>query len=206
MHYILTLAFWTHLGSEWLLNFCLFYLVCAKPKSCEPRYGINVYEVICRLESHGDIPSWERCSELCFRNHLCVQWSWAIPSASNRARTCWLKRQLPICANAAIPTRDYISREKECGNLPIVSICAPNYGLAYPGCDMKVIAAVGTWERCSQLCHLTRGCKFWTWSHKGVDEFPHTCWLKNSTCKRIPSRLGISGDAFTYLRCNSPCD
>ena len=127
------------MGSERLLNFCLFYLVCAEPKSCEPRYGINVYELICGLGSHANIPSWERCSALCFRNHLCVQWTWAIPSASKSARTCWLLKKSLLCANVAIPTSDFISGKKECGNLPIVSTCAPSYGLAYPGCDMKVI-------------------------------------------------------------------
>ena len=70
---------------------------------------------------------------------------------------------------------------------------------------MKVITVVGTWERCSQLCRLAHGCKFWTWSHKRVDVFPHACWLKSGTCKGIPSLFGISGDALTYLTGNSPC-
>lgn len=164
---------------------------------------IGLLELFCTIDTFENIKSWEKCSALCFATNSCEKWTWKVPNASGDARKCWLYKKDCGRKESLI---DYISGEKKCGNLATIPTCAPKYFLAYRGCDMKVITGVGTWERCSQLCSLTHGCLSWTWFHKGLNISPQVCWLKNSTYKEIPTLYGISGEASTYLRCNSPCD
>lgn len=184
---------------ENLLNlFHLFYLGCTKSLTCEPGFGIDYSS--CTMETFHNVKSWERCSVICFLIPACKAWTWAHQASTFSPLTCWLKTGTCTMKNSS----NFISGTAKCGDISkAFDNCAPNYGLEYPGCDLKWIKNIKTWEKCSQLCHSTDGCKFWTWINQRHNKYSHSCWLKRSLCDRKSSAFGISGGASTYSRCNS---
>ena len=179
-----------------------YHIVCSKREMWEPSFGVYYEQLGCDIKILENIPSWESCSASCLGTPGCKSWTWSHPHSNDRPKRCWLQRTSCLVRNKK-DSSNLISGDTTCGKLSRVSTSVPNFGLAYPGCDMKAIVDIRTWERCSQLCHLTPGCQSWTWSQRGLS--PYSCWLKKSFCKGIPTPHAISGDNSTYLSCGLPC-
>jgi len=52
----------------------------------------------------------------------------------------------------------------------------PEYDVAFDGNDISMVRVI-EWGSCGQVCTLTTGCNFWTYSGKFHGNL---CWLKSS--------------------------
>lgn len=182
------------------MNLFLFhYLGCVKPETCEPEFGVGYKG--CDF-TYFYTENWEKCSMLCFLIPKCKVWTW-IRLDPVTVSLCWIKTR--TCGYEISSIK--ISGGKKCANLSIDSnYCVPDYGIEYPGCDMEMITGIKSWQKCSQLCHVTQGCKLWTWFHKNHNVSSYSCSLKRGSCVGRPFAYSISGDDSTYLNCNPSCD
>ena len=164
------------------------YLECPLPEFCEPEFSMDYPG--CDIQSFDNVPSWQRCSVICFLIPSCKAWTW-----SHRSIKCYLKSGK--CAVTF--SRNFISGEEKCGNISTIFIWdATNYGLVYEECNIKIISDVRFWEVWSQFCYLTKGCELWNYYHKrSIIVHPCSCWLKKCWIEATNYKNGILGNVST---------
>ena len=77
------------------------------------------------------------------------------------------------------------------------SDACPLYDIDYYHYDIDKIHEIYSWEECGYLCHITDGCKYWTWL-TGLDQYPYECCLKSSNSGIVNKDEHISGDKNCY--------
>ena len=136
------------------------------------------------------------CSVICSIRAECNFWTWAHQNSDVKPFSCFLKKNK---CNMTSST-NFISGEKNCIKLSTASACPPKYGLEYQGGNLTKIEPVTSFEKCSNICFATQGCKFWTWYR-----LSNKCLLKKQPRGQMRSPYAISGDICTYFLPSSTC-
>merc|ERR1712212_689204 len=70
----------------------------------------------------------------------------------------------------------------------------PIYDVDYNGIGLDHIGEVSSWEECGYFCHITSGCKYWTW--RNYDD--NSCYLKSERGDITNTDNAISGSKDCY--------
>ena len=136
------------------------------------------------------------CAVICSIRAECNFWTWAHQNSVVKPFMCFLKKNKCNVTNSS----NFISGGKNCIRLSAVCACPPKYWLEYQGCNWAKIEGVTSFEKCSDICFATQGCKRWTWYR-----LSNKCLLKKQSCGQERSPYAISGDIWTYFLPSSTC-
>ena len=76
-----------------------------------------------------------------------------------------------------------------------LSMCNIEYGTDFAGCRLGSPTTEGSWQECAKRCSQTKGCNYWSWSHKLVaSNLALKCYLKSDRCNAQSGPQWLSGN------------